>query len=50
VEAVLPVAVLIGIALELVKYLFLFALAWLDRKFQTNMARSLCSFDCGFQW
>jgi membrane protein len=33
---VLPVAILIGVALELLKYVFLFAWPWLDRKFQNE--------------
>jgi membrane protein len=33
---VLPVAILIGVGLELLKYVFLFAWPWLDRKFQNE--------------
>ena len=33
VRRVLPVAVLVGIGLEIWKYVFLFAWPWLDRKF-----------------
>jgi membrane protein len=33
---VLPVAVLVGLALEVLKYLFLFAWPWLDKKFQNE--------------
>ena len=33
---VIPMAVLVGIALELLKYLFLFAWPWLDKKFQNE--------------
>jgi membrane protein len=36
VRRVLPIAVLVGITLELLKYLFLFAWPWLDRKFQNE--------------
>jgi membrane protein len=36
VRRVLPVAVLIGIGLELLKYIFLFAWPWLDRKFENE--------------
>jgi membrane protein len=36
VRRVLPVAILVGIALELWKYIFLFAWPWLDRKFQNE--------------
>jgi uncharacterized BrkB/YihY/UPF0761 family membrane protein len=33
---VLPVAVLVGLALEVLKYLFLFAWPWLDKKLQNE--------------
>jgi YihY family inner membrane protein len=33
---VMPVAVMVGIGLELLKYLFLFAWPWLDKKFQNE--------------
>jgi membrane protein len=36
VRRVLPVAVLVGIALEALKYLFLFAWPWMGRKFQNE--------------
>jgi YihY family inner membrane protein len=36
VRRVLPVAILVGVALELWKYIFLFAWPWLDRKFQNE--------------
>jgi YihY family inner membrane protein len=36
VRGVLPVAVMVGAALEAVKYLFLFTFPWLDRKFQNE--------------
>jgi membrane protein len=36
VRRVLPVAVLVGIGLELLKYVFLFAWPWLGRKFQNE--------------
>ncbi|MDP9054617.1 MAG: YihY/virulence factor BrkB family protein [Acidobacteriota bacterium] len=36
VRRVLPVAILVGIALEIWKYIFLFAWPWLDRKFQNE--------------
>ena len=36
VRRVLPVAVLVGIALELWKYVFLFAWPWLERKFHNE--------------
>jgi membrane protein len=36
VRRVLPVAILVGIALEVWKYVFLFAWPWLDRKFQNE--------------
>jgi YihY family inner membrane protein len=36
VRGVLPVAVMVGAALEAVKYLFLFTFPWLDKKFQNE--------------
>jgi YihY family inner membrane protein len=36
IRRVLPVAVLVGIGLEISKYVFLFAWPWLDRKFQNE--------------
>ena len=36
VRGILPVAVMVGSALELLKYGFLFAFPWLDRKFQNE--------------
>lgn len=36
VRRVLPVAILVGLALEIWKYVFLFAWPWLDRKFQNE--------------
>jgi YihY family inner membrane protein len=36
VRRVLPVAILIGVALEIWKYVFLFAWPWLDKKFQNE--------------
>ena len=36
VRRIMPVAVMVGIALEVLKYLFLFAWPWLDRKFQNE--------------
>jgi YihY family inner membrane protein len=36
IRRVLPVALLVGLALELWKYIFLFAWPWLDRKFQNE--------------
>jgi uncharacterized BrkB/YihY/UPF0761 family membrane protein len=36
VRRVLPVAIMVGIALELWKYIFLLAWPWLDRKFQNE--------------
>jgi YihY family inner membrane protein len=36
VRRVLPVAVLVGLGLELVKYLFLLAWPWLEKKFQNE--------------
>jgi membrane protein len=36
VRRVLPVAILVGIGLEIWKYVFLFAWPWLDRKFQNE--------------
>ena len=32
----MPVAMIVGIALEALKYLFLFAWPWLDRKFRNE--------------
>jgi YihY family inner membrane protein len=36
IRRVLPVAILVGLALEVLKYVFLFAWPWLDRKFQNE--------------
>jgi membrane protein len=36
VRRIMPVAILVGIGLEVLKYVFLFAWPWLDRKFQNE--------------